>query len=85
MRHIATDRFWKQFDVLPAELQRSARQSYDLLKVNPHHPSLHFKKVGPYWSARINKDYRALAVETEKGMAWFWIGPHTGYERLIRS
>jgi hypothetical protein len=85
MRHIATEKFWKRLEELPAEVQLVARRRYDLLKANPRHPSLQFKKVGPYWSARVNIEYRALAVMSEEGMAWFWIGPHTEYERLIRS
>lgn len=85
MRHIATRRFWERLDRLPAEMQRAARNSYELLKANPRHPSLQFKKVGAYWSARVNNSYRALAVESEQGMVWFWVGTHADYERLIRS
>jgi hypothetical protein len=85
MRHIATHRFWEKFDRLPPDIQRLARSRYELLKADARHPSVQFKKVGPYWSARINISYRAVAVESDMGMAWFWIGPHTEYEWLIRS
>ncbi len=54
-----------------------------LLKENPYHPSLHFKKVGDSWSARANLEYRALALETEEVFYWYWIGLHDEYERLI--
>ena len=66
-------------------MQRSADQSYELLKANPQHPSLHFKKVGKYWSARVGLNYRALGLEFEQGILWFWIGTHAEYEHLIRN
>ena len=43
-----------------------------------------FKKVGRYWSARVGSSHRALAVETEDGLVWFWIGDHGQYDRMIR-
>ena len=58
--HKATENFWNRFDVLPEKIQNLAREKFDLLKNNPHHPSLHFKKVGKFWSVRISLDYRAL-------------------------
>jgi hypothetical protein len=54
-----------------------------LLKQNPYHPSLHFKKVGSYWSARIGGHHRALAVQASDGFIWFWIGTHAEYDKLI--
>jgi hypothetical protein len=39
-----------------------------LLKENPRHPSLHLKKVGRFWSARVGSRYRALAVEVDAGL-----------------
>jgi len=47
------------------------------------HPSLHFKKVGRFRSARVGRNFRALAIETDDGLLWFWIGNHAEYERLI--
>jgi len=55
-----------------------------LLKDDPRHPSLQFKKVGKFWSVRIGLRYRALAVETNDAYLWFWIGSHGEYDRLIR-
>lgn len=60
-----------------------ANRSFELLKRNPRHPSLRFKKMGRAWSARISDNYRALAVESKSGFLWFWIGEHSEYERLI--
>lgn len=83
MRHQATPRFWQAYDELPAEIQQLADQNYELLKRDPRHPSLHFKKVGRFWSVRVGSHYRALAVQVDADMVWFWIGRHDEYERLI--
>lgn len=62
-----------------------ARQNFELLKTDPRHPSLHFKRVWPYWSVRVGRFYRALGVDSTGGVVWFWIGPHEEYKRLTRS
>lgn len=68
---------------LPPEIQNLADQAFARLKENPQHPSLHFKRVGRFWSARIGSHYRALAVETTDELVWFWIGTHADYDRLL--
>ena len=62
-----------------------ADDNYKLLQSDPRHPSLHFKRVGRLWSVRVGVGYRALAVDTDDGPVWFWIGPHAEYDRLIRD
>ena len=84
MNHYANSSFWSAYDALPPSTQRVADRCYDLLKSNPKHPSLHFKNVGKYWSARAGIHYRALAVKVDDGFLWFWIGSHTAYDRLIK-
>jgi len=64
-------------------VQQFADGCFDLLKADPRHPSLHLKKVGRYWSARVGRHYRALAVEVPDGLLWFWIGSHADYDRLL--
>lgn len=81
--HYTTRRFWDCYNTLPETVQRTADQCYELLKSDPSHPSLHFKKVGKYWSVRVGQSYRALGVEVEKGILWFWIGTHAQYDKLI--
>lgn len=54
------------------------------MKANPSHPSLHFKKVGKFWSVRIGATHKALAVEDAEDFVWVWIGTHDEYERMIR-
>ena len=82
--HRATSRFWTCFANLSEDVQNVARKNYALLKDNPQHPSLRFKKVGTFWSARVGLTHRALAVEDEDGFIWVWIGTHDEYQRMIR-
>lgn len=83
--HRATSRFWESLDQLPEEVQMLARKNFSLLKLNPQHPSLHFKKVGKFWSARVGLNHRVLAVEDGADYIWVWIGTHDEYQRLIRQ
>ncbi len=85
MRHVADEDFWKAYDTLPLDVRKQADRSFALLTQNPHHPSLHFKKIGRRWSARVGLGYRALALESEGGFLWYWIGSHAEYDRLIRN
>ena len=85
MTHRAASRFWDAYGKLPADLQAQADKQFELLKQNPRHPSLQFKKVGKIWSARVSSAIRALAVEDGSDFIWFWIGDHQEYERLIRT
>ena len=81
--HRTTPRFWDRFEKLPESVQTLAHKKFELLKPNPKHPSLHFKKIGRFWSARISINYRALAVEDGSDFIWVWIGNHDEYDRLI--
>lgn len=84
MNSSTTDSFRKQFAELPVDIQDLAVKAYRLWRRNPGHPSLYFKKVGNYWSARISDSHRALGRVKGDTMFWFWIGPHDEYERKIR-
>jgi len=81
--HRTTVRFWKCFERLPAPVKNLAKQNFQLLKNDPWHPSLHFKKIGKFWSARVGINHRALAVKDREAFIWVWIGGHDEYERLI--
>ena len=83
MKHRATRRFWELYATLPKEKRQLADKSFALLKADPAHPSLHFKKVGKFWSARIGIAHRALAVPDGEDFTWVWIGLHDEYDRLI--
>ncbi|MCZ7573321.1 MAG: hypothetical protein M5U01_32620 [Ardenticatenaceae bacterium] len=81
--HRTTRRFWKHFDDLPEDVQRTASKNFELLKKDPSHPSLHFKKVGKFWPARAGINHRALAVKDGADFIWVWIGTHDEYEQMI--
>ena len=82
MNHRTSPDFWKAFYSLPADIQSLARNNYELLKNDPRHPSLHFKKVAGYWSVRVGRGYRALGTDVADGVLWFWIGTHGRYDQL---
>ena len=48
MKHSTASRFWKCYDALPEEVRALADKNYKLLKSDPRHPSLHFKKLAKY-------------------------------------
>jgi hypothetical protein len=81
--HHANPDFRACYRALPQAVQALADKAFSLLKQNPRHPSLRFKRVGPYWSVRVGDHYRALAVQTADGFVWFWVGTHAEYNRII--
>ena len=85
MNHFASRGFWRCYNALPANIQELADKNFELLRADLNHPSLHFKKVGRFCSARVGLQHRALAVEVTNGLLWFWIGNHTEYDRIISS
>lgn len=86
MNHRTLPRFWHHYQQLPIEVQQLADKNFDLLKSDPYHPSLHFKKVDDkrkLWSVRVGSNYRALGSEKPDGIVWFWIGTHADYDKLL--
>lgn len=84
MRSKASSLFWTHFNNLPSEVQELARKNFLLWLANPHHPSLHFKKIGAgLWSARVGKNHRAVGKFYDSdGFLWIWIGTHEDYDQL---
>jgi hypothetical protein len=83
--HLATERFWKCYEELPEATRAVAKKNFGLLRADPAHPSLHFKKAGRFWSIRIGLGHRALAIRDGEDFVWVWIGPHDGYKRMIKG
>ena len=77
MKHYAAPSFWKCYDDLPKAIKELADKNYELLKHNPTHPSLHFKKIQNYFSVRVGLKYRALGIAIDEDVLWFWSGTHT--------
>jgi len=78
--------FRRLFAGLPKPVQDHAREAYRRFLANPSHPGLRFKRVHPslpIYSARVSGGYRAVGTLSGDEIAWFWIGPHSEYEKLL--
>lgn len=87
MNSRTTQRFRKLYRNLPIEIRKKVRETYQLWRENPAHPSLQFKRVSkafPIYSARIDLDYRAVGLRKDDGVTWDWVGNHTDYDRLLK-
>ena len=84
-RSATTPRFWACFNALPAEIQQLATKQHQLFLQDPFHRSLRLKQIDVFWSVRVSRSYRALATREDDLFAWFWIGPHDEYERILKG
>jgi len=81
------ERFWKCYNALPEDVKKEARRAYRQFKINPYHPGLRFKRVHStraIFSVRITKDYRAVGIQQDKYIIWYWIGSHSDYDSLLK-
>jgi len=85
LTHYAAPEYWRRYNALPESIRKLADRSFELLKSDPRHPSLHLKKAGRFWSVRVGLHHRALAVDAPDGLLWFWVGTHAEYDRLIQT
>jgi hypothetical protein len=87
MKSKRTKRFRELLRALPDDAKLQAYTAYRLFKSDPHHPSLHFKRVSKrklLYSVRIGISYRALGLrEKDDLMVWIWIGSHAEYDKLL--
>jgi hypothetical protein len=83
LKHRASPRFWACYGALSPQIRGLADEKFRLLETDPHHPSLHFKRVGRFWSCRVGLRHRALGVTIPDGVLWFWIGTHAEYDQLV--
>jgi len=85
MKSRRSPQFRKLFRELQPEVKRQAYAAYRLFVLDPHHPSLHFKKLhDKLYSVRVGSHYRGLGImENPELIIWIWIGPHAEYDKLI--
>lgn len=83
MNHWASEDFWALYNALPANIRATADKNFELLKADPRHPSLRFKRIGTLWSVRVGEGYRALSHDVDAGIKWFWIGSHAEYDKIV--
>jgi hypothetical protein len=79
----ATAAFWRCYDALAPAIRALADKNFELMKRDPRHPSLHLKRVQRFWSVRVGQHHRALGVDIDAGILWFWIGTHAEYDRVV--
>lgn len=72
MRHFASPAFWEAYERLPGQVRELADKNFTLLKSDPKYPSLHFKKIGRFWSARVGLRYRRW--QPKLTATWFGSG-----------
>ncbi len=83
-----TERFSKLYGNLPEQIRKQARQAYKQFKSDPYYPGLYFKRIHssrPIYSVRITKDYRAVGIQQNNEIIWFWIGSHSDYGKLLNQ
>ena len=88
MNSHTTPGFRKMLADLPVQLQEQAREAYRRFQRDPFQRGLRFRQVHPkrpVFSARINRDYRAVGIRDGEEIVWFWIGPHEQYETLLAN
>jgi len=83
VKHSASSRFWAAYYAIPEDARALADKNFALLKANPRHPSLHLKRIGELWSARVGDHYRVLGLEVPDGIQWIWIGTHADYDKML--
>jgi hypothetical protein len=83
LKHFTAPEFWDAYNKLPSTVRRQADSAFAKMKADPYHPSVHLKRVGRHWSARVGLHYRAIAIRTDDDFVWFWIGTHSGYNQLV--
>lgn len=85
MRSETTRRFRELLASLPSDVQRTAEKNYRLWRLNPDHPSLHYRRLrgsDNRVTVRIGDHYRALGKLRGESVVWVWIGSHAEYDRL---
>ena len=83
-----TERFRKLLAQLPKEIQKQAREAYLQFEKDPFYPGLRFKRVHsrrPIYAVRISRDYRALGIQRDNEIIWFWIGSHSDYDKILKE
>jgi len=83
-----TKRFRKLLANLPMQIQKQAKETFDQFQKDPLHPGLQFKRVHssrPIYAVRISRDYRALGLQQNGEIIWFWIGSHSDYDNILKN
>ena len=88
MKSHTTEQFRKLLAQLPKNIQKQTKEAYLQFDKDPYHPGLRFKRVHskrPIYAVRISRDYRALGVQRNNEIIWFWIGSHSDYDKILKE
>ena len=84
-----TEQFWLMYNALPPKVQRIAKESYELFRVDPYNIRLRFhrlKQGHETYAVNVGGSYRAIGIKQPSnppyifGMKWIWIGYHGNYD-----
>lgn len=85
---LAAASFSEGYDRLPERIRAKADEQFARFRTDLTHPSLRFKKISGYgdvYSARVTRDYRAVAVRHDDHYLWIFIGAHAAYDKLLKA
>lgn len=92
MANLQTPSFRKLFSKLDPTVQRLARKAYVQYRRDPKLVNFESKgrlkvrgKTCVVYGARINDNWRALAILIDSKYYWYWIGTHTDYDRMLEG
>ena len=88
MRIVRTDTFKRDFQALSAQLKRRTEQALRFLLSDPHHPSLHTKRIRGtrnYWEARVTRSHRLIFTMEADAYTLYAVGPHDIVDRFARG
>ena len=80
MKHVTVESFWNEYDQLPLKIRKCVDNNFETIKQYPKHPLLRLMNVENIWSMRIDSRFRAIAVEENDVMIWFWVGNFSKYK-----
>ena len=79
MQFLRTERFKKEFQQLPSDVQERTIKALERFAANPRHPSLQVKKMegAPgIWELRVSDNYRVTFQRFQGGTLLRRIGTH---------
>lgn len=74
IRHSRTDHFRICCRQLPGAIRARVDECFELLNRDSTAPSLQFQKDGLIWSMNIGKSHKALALDANGRLLWYWVG-----------
>lgn len=84
MKFQLSDKCDKEISKLDLKVRKQFLKNVELFLDNPNHPSLNFEKLKPpFYSIRVNKNFRAIFYfKTENLICFNYVANHDVYRRL---